>query len=133
MAAAPDGGRSAGRGRRQRGRTLPADAARPGRGHRGPSHAITRPRARAEPHHARRVRPRTLPRGPRAAPDPGSLAQGDDMTIPARFAPLLFSALLSAIMVAIVSAFVLTVSQGIHAGFGAHWLKSCLTTWPVAF
>lgn len=36
------------------------------------------------------------------------------MRIPARFAPLLFSALLSAIMVAIVSAFVITVSKGIH-------------------
>lgn len=55
------------------------------------------------------------------------------MRIPARYSPLLFSALLSAIMVCIVSAFVLLVSQGFHAGFGAHWLKSCLTTWPVAF
>lgn len=55
------------------------------------------------------------------------------MRIPARFAPLLFSALLSAIMVCIVSAFVLTLSQGIHAGFVAQWIKSCLTTWPVAF
>ncbi len=55
------------------------------------------------------------------------------MHLPARFAPLLFSALLSAIMVCIVSAFVLVVSQGMHAGFGSHWLRSCLTTWPVAF
>ncbi|HRK56357.1 MAG TPA: DUF2798 domain-containing protein [Burkholderiaceae bacterium] len=55
------------------------------------------------------------------------------MRIPARFAPLLFSALLSAIMVAIVSAFVLITSQGLHAGLPAQWLKSCLTTWPVAF
>ena len=39
------------------------------------------------------------------------------MRIPARFAPILFGALLSAIMVAIVSAFVLATSQGIHAGF----------------
>ena len=38
------------------------------------------------------------------------------MRIPARFAPLLFGALLSAIMVAIVSAFVLATTQGIHAG-----------------
>jgi hypothetical protein len=53
--------------------------------------------------------------------------------IPARFAPLLFSALLSAIMVCIVSAFVLVVSQGLHAGFMSQWLKSCLTTWPIAF
>ena len=55
------------------------------------------------------------------------------MRIPARFAPLLFSALLSAIMVAIVSAFVLTVSKGIHPEFVSDWLKSCVTTWPVAF
>lgn len=55
------------------------------------------------------------------------------MRIPARFAPLLFSALLSAIMVSIVSAFVLTISQGLHAGFLAQWARSCATTWPVAF
>lgn len=55
------------------------------------------------------------------------------MRVPARFAPLLFSALLSAIMVGIVSAFVLTISGGIHPGFPAQWVRSCLTTWPVAF
>ncbi|WP_414617116.1 DUF2798 domain-containing protein [Zhongshania sp.] len=55
------------------------------------------------------------------------------MQIPARYSPLLFSALLSAIMVCIVSAFVLTISQGLHTGFLAQWLKSCITTWPVAF
>jgi hypothetical protein len=56
-----------------------------------------------------------------------------EMRIPARFAPLLFGALLSAIMVGIVSAFVLATTQGFHAGLPAQWLKSCLTTWPVAF
>lgn len=55
------------------------------------------------------------------------------MSIPARFAPLLFSALLSAIMVCIVSAFVLTSTQGLHAGLPAQWLRSFVTTWPVAF
>ncbi len=55
------------------------------------------------------------------------------MRIPARFAPILFGALLSIIMVGLVSAFVIAVTQGLHAGFGAQWLKSCLTTWPVAF
>ena len=55
------------------------------------------------------------------------------MRIPVRYAPILFSALLSAIMVCIVSAFVLVVSQGIHPGLPAQWLKSCVTTWPVAF
>jgi hypothetical protein len=44
------------------------------------------------------------------------------MRIPARFAPIVFGALLSAIMVAIVSAFVLATSRGIHAGFAAQWL-----------
>ena len=55
------------------------------------------------------------------------------MQIPARFAPLLFGALLSAIMVGIVSAFVLAIAQGVHAGFASQWMRSCLTTWPVAF
>lgn len=55
------------------------------------------------------------------------------MRIPARFAPILFGALLSMVMVAIVSAFVLATSQGLHAGFAAQWAKSCMTTWPMAF
>lgn len=55
------------------------------------------------------------------------------MCIPARFAPILFGALLSAIMVALVSGFVLLTSQGLRPGFIAQWLRSCLTTWPVAF
>lgn len=55
------------------------------------------------------------------------------MRIPSRFAPILFSALLSAIMVCIVSAFVLITSQGIHPDLPAQWLKSCITTWPIAF
>jgi hypothetical protein len=55
------------------------------------------------------------------------------MRIPARYAPILFSALLSTIMVGFVSAFVLTVAQGIHPGLPAQWLKSCAMTWPVAF
>ncbi len=55
------------------------------------------------------------------------------MRIPVRFAPIVFGALLSAIMVALVSAFVLVTTQGIHAGLPAQWLRSCATTWPVAF
>jgi hypothetical protein len=55
------------------------------------------------------------------------------MRIPARFAPIAFSALLSAIMVCIVSGVVLTTTQGIHPGLPAQWLRSCVTTWPVAF
>jgi hypothetical protein len=55
------------------------------------------------------------------------------MRIPARYAPIVFGALLSAIMVCIVSAFVLVTTQGIHPGLPAQWLKSCVATWPVAF
>jgi len=55
------------------------------------------------------------------------------MRVPVRFAPILFGGLLSIIMVAIVSAFVLVTSQGIQSGFVAQWFKSCVTTWPVAF
>ena len=55
------------------------------------------------------------------------------MRLPARYAPLLFGALLSAIMVTIVSAFVIVVSQGFRDGFLTQWVRSCLTTWPVAF
>jgi hypothetical protein len=55
------------------------------------------------------------------------------MRIPPRFAPIVFGALLSAIMVAIVSAFVLAINQGIGPDFMRHWLRSCVTTWPVAF
>lgn len=38
------------------------------------------------------------------------------MRIPARFAPIVFGALLSAIMVALVSGFVIAITQGIHQG-----------------
>jgi hypothetical protein len=55
------------------------------------------------------------------------------MRIPVRFAPIVFGAFLSAIMVALVSAFVIALTQGVHSGFAAQWLKSCATTWPVAF
>ena len=55
------------------------------------------------------------------------------MRLDPRFAPFLFSGLLSAVMVSIVSAFVLLMNQGWHAGIPAAWVRSCLTTWPVAF
>ena len=55
------------------------------------------------------------------------------MRIPVRFAPLLFGALLSAIMVSLVSAFVLLVNQGLRPDFPVTWARSCVTTWPVAF
>jgi hypothetical protein len=55
------------------------------------------------------------------------------MRIPARFAPVAFGALLSAIMVAILSAVVLASSRGIDSTFVSQWTTSCLTTWPIAF
>lgn len=55
------------------------------------------------------------------------------MRIPARFAPVLFGALLSLIMVGLVSGFVIAITQGVDAGFAKQWFRSCLTTWPVAF
>ena len=55
------------------------------------------------------------------------------MRIPARYSPVIFSALLSAIMVAIVSAFALAISRGLSPQFVGEWLKSCITIWPVAF
>lgn len=55
------------------------------------------------------------------------------MRFPARHAPILFGALLSAIMVGLVSAFVLAINHGIDAGFPALWLRSCITTWLIAF
>ena len=55
------------------------------------------------------------------------------MRIPQRYAPIVFGALLSAIMVCVVSAFVLASSQGLDGRFVSQWLKSCAMTWPVAF
>jgi hypothetical protein len=55
------------------------------------------------------------------------------MRIPARFSPIVFGALLSAVMVAFVSGFVLATSRVFDAGFLALWTASCLKTWPIAF
>ena len=55
------------------------------------------------------------------------------MRISARYAPIVFGALLSAIMVGIVSAFVLVTTQGFHPGLPAQWLRSCAMTGPFAF
>jgi hypothetical protein len=55
------------------------------------------------------------------------------MRIPNRYSPIVFGALLSAIMVTVVSGIVLALNQGLHQGFLWNWLRSCVTTWPVAF
>lgn len=51
--------------------------------------------------------------------------------LPASYIPL--RALLSAILVALVSGFVLVTTQGNQPGSAAWWVQGCLTTWPVAF
>ena len=53
--------------------------------------------------------------------------------IPARLAPILFGAILSAIMVSVVTAAVLLVDQGPTADFAAHWWRSFRVAWPIAF
>lgn len=53
--------------------------------------------------------------------------------IPVRFAPYLYGAILSGIMVSVVTAVVLLVNQGLTADFAVHWLRAFLTTWPIAF
>jgi hypothetical protein len=55
------------------------------------------------------------------------------MRIPNRYAPIVFGGVLSAIMVAVVSAVVLLLNQGLHQGLVWQWLRSCVTTWPIAF
>ena len=55
------------------------------------------------------------------------------MRIPRRHAPIVFGAILSALMVCIVSAFVLLVNRGIGDGFLWAWLKSAAMTWLIAF
>ena len=54
------------------------------------------------------------------------------MRIHSRYAPIHFGALLSAIMVSIVSACVILLNQG-TTEFLYRWAKSVITTWPIAF
>ncbi len=54
------------------------------------------------------------------------------MRIHRRYAPILFGALLSAIMVSIVSASVILINQGTD-DFISRWFTSTITTWPIAF
>lgn len=55
------------------------------------------------------------------------------MRLPTRFAPVLFGALLSAIMTCVVSAVVLVLNQGWSTDVLRAWPRSALTTWLVAF
>lgn len=55
------------------------------------------------------------------------------MKISARYTNLLFGALLSLIMVSIISGTVVLVTQGLGPEFLAHWFKGFATAWPIAF
>lgn len=53
--------------------------------------------------------------------------------IPARYTQLLFGAILSALMVSVVTTAVVMVNQGLTPDFPARWLAGFLTAWPIAF
>lgn len=55
------------------------------------------------------------------------------MKIPARYSNLLFGAILSAIMVTVVSGAVVFVTEGLGPEFPAHWFTGFATAWPIAF
>ncbi len=55
------------------------------------------------------------------------------MRLTRRLAPVLFSGMLSAFMVAVVSAAVLLQNDGPTPDFLPRWSKSFARTWPVAF
>lgn len=53
--------------------------------------------------------------------------------IPARYSNLLFGALLSIIMVTIISGTVVLINQGFDEHFFVRWFKGFITAWPIAF
>lgn len=55
------------------------------------------------------------------------------MKIPARYSHILFGALLSLIMVAIISGTVVLINQGCNTEFFKYWFKGFATAWPIAF
>jgi len=55
------------------------------------------------------------------------------MKIPARFSNILFGAMLSVIMVTIISGTVVLVTRGYSADFFWQWFKGFATAWPIAF
>jgi len=55
------------------------------------------------------------------------------MKIPARYSNLLFGGILSIIMVTVISAAVVIVTQGLGPEFVSHWIKGFATAWPIAF
>lgn len=55
------------------------------------------------------------------------------MKISVRYSNLLFSGILSLIMVTIISGAVVLVTEGFSPDFPAHWFKGFATVWPIAF
>ena len=55
------------------------------------------------------------------------------MRIPVRYSNLLFGAMLSMIMVTVISGAVVLVTQGLSANFLAQWFKGFAIAWPIAF
>lgn len=55
------------------------------------------------------------------------------MRIPHKYSNLVFSILLSVIMVTIISGSVLVINQGLRPGLASRWLSSFATAWPIAF
>lgn len=53
--------------------------------------------------------------------------------IPIRYSNILFGALLSIIMVTVISGTVVLITQGYGEHFFANWFKGFATAWPVAF
>jgi hypothetical protein len=62
-----------------------------------------------------------------------ALVQETAMRLPTRFAPVLFAALLSAIMTCVVSAAVLVIHQGWTMDVLHAWPTSAFSTWLIAF
>jgi hypothetical protein len=58
---------------------------------------------------------------------------GSAMKIHKRYSNLLFGALLSLIMVTVVSATVVLVNQGITSQFWVQWSRGFFSAWPIAF
>ena len=53
--------------------------------------------------------------------------------IPARYSNILFGAMLSVIMVTIISGTVVFITHGYDDHFFANWFKGFATAWPIAF
>jgi hypothetical protein len=55
------------------------------------------------------------------------------MKIPAKFSNLLFTGIVSSIMVTIISGAVVIINQGFTPELPHQWLKGFATAWPIAF